>query len=277
MGGRIWLGTIGIALVLVGAAMAGGLLPEPSHRVSATPPWSPPSTEPITLPSASPTASAAVPTPSPSRPARPAAPVLRLAGAFPAEGAGTFILDRRTGPVHGTAGDLRRFRVAVENGAPETVAAFAAAVDAALGDPRSWPAGRQVRLQRVGAASPHDFTIYLASARTSGRMCAAGGVNIQVGGEPYTSCRVAGKVIINLARWRLSASDYVANRVPLSTYRMYVINHEVGHQLGNGHERCPGRGRPAPVMQKQTLGLDGCVAYPWPYRDGRRYTGPPGD
>ena len=29
-------------------------------------------------------------------------------------------------------------------------------------------------------------------------------------------------------------------------------------------------------MQQQTFDLQGCTAYSWPYRDGKRYAGPPG-
>ncbi|MEU9507620.1 DUF3152 domain-containing protein [Micromonospora sp. NPDC048170] len=211
-------------------------------------------------------------TTAPSTTASPPA-VLRLPGPVPSAGRGSFGYDDRVGPVLGDAGTLRRYRVAVESGAGEDTGEFAAAVELALTGPGSWVDGG-LRLQQVGPASRHDFTVYLATAETAGRMCAAGGVNIRVGGRPYTSCRAPGKVIINLERWRLSVPHFVSAKVPLSVYRTYVVNHEVGHQLGHRHERCPGKGRVAPVMMQQTLFLNGCVANPWPYRDGRRYAGP---
>ncbi|MFF0469198.1 DUF3152 domain-containing protein [Micromonospora zamorensis] len=217
-------------------------------------------------PSVSPSPSEAVPS-SPS-------PVLRAPGAVPSAGTGGFGYDARSGPVLGRAGELRRYRVAVESGSNEDAAEFGLAVQTALAGPGSWVDSGRLRLQQVPGDAPRDFTVYLATARTAGRMCADGGVDIRVGGRPYTSCRAPGQVIINLDRWRLSVPHFVSAGVPLAVYRTYVVNHEVGHQLGHRHERCPGAGRPAPVMMQQTLFLNGCRVNQWPYLDGRRYAGP---
>jgi hypothetical protein len=171
---------------------------------------------------------------------------------------GSFSYLTTYGPVLGSAGPIRRFHVGVEKPAAAP-AAFAAEIDRALGDHRSWIAARRFRLRRVPSAEHAEFTIYLASARTSERMCRAGG-GLETGG--YTSCRVPRQVIINDDRWESAIRGYGA---PLATYRAYAINHEVGHQLGHGHQPCPGKGRLAPVMMQQTFGLKGCVANPWPY------------
>jgi hypothetical protein len=190
---------------------------------------------------------------------------------FPNTGPGTFDFAGTAGQVLGTAGTLRTFRVAVETGSGVAPDAFAATIDTILGDPRSWIASQSVRFQRVaGTTKGYDFTIYLATPATSESMCREDGLYT----DQYTSCRLmSGKVVINLARWLTAIPAYGA---PLSTYQEYAINHEVGHQLGHGHEGCPGAGKLAPVMMQQTLGLKDCVANAWPYPDGPTpYTGQP--
>jgi Protein of unknown function (DUF3152) len=184
------------------------------------------------------------------------------------KGTGTFTPADSEGRLLGTAGALRRFRVEVEDGINEDSGAFATTIDQVLGDQRSWIASGQLRLQRVPKAAPADFTIFLASPATSESMCAVGGLHT----DKFTSCRLPGQVIINDARWLTAVPNYGA---PLEVYRAYAINHEVGHELGHGHEACTGAGRLAPVMQQQTLGLKGCVANSWPFVDGQRYAGPP--
>jgi hypothetical protein len=207
---------------------------------------------------------AAVPPVAATHTAAPATTVVRAAGT-----SGTFDYAGGYGPVLGFAGPIRRFHLGVEKPDPAgAAAAFADEVDRTLGDHRSWIAARRFRFQRVPPAVHADFTVYLASARTSERMCRIGGLETGA----YTSCRLPGKVIINDDRWVGAVRGYGA---PLGTYRAYAINHEVGHQLGHGHEACPGKGRPAPVMMQQTFGLRGCVANSWPYPRGKRYSGPP--
>jgi Protein of unknown function (DUF3152) len=106
--------------------------------------------------------------------------------------------------VRGSGGWLHRYRVAVELGIGVDVEQFATEVDMILGDPRGWIAGGNVRLQRVPAGARAEFTVYLASATTSKRMCRAGGFNT----KGYTSCRVSGKVVLNVDRWNTAVPGY---------------------------------------------------------------------
>jgi hypothetical protein len=155
-----------------------------------------------------------------------------------------------------------RYRVAVERSIHGLDAGgFARQVTATLEDPRSWG----VPLRRVGPGRGYDFTIYLATPRTRDLLCGDAR-------DGYTSCRNGDSVVLNVARWVKAVPGY-----DLTRYREYMVDHEVGHRLGHGHERCPGTGRPAPVMQQQTLGLHGCRPNAWPRIDGRRYDGPAGE
>ncbi|WP_067499088.1 DUF3152 domain-containing protein [Actinoplanes sp. TFC3] len=212
---------------------------------------------------------ASAPVPSAPVPPAPASEVAKpVPITYPAHGSGRWKhASAQSGPAAGQGGRLLRYRVLVERdigGLPPN--AFADTVTATLADPRGWTAGGRWRLQRVGPGSPYDFTIYLATPGTRDPLCGDAS-------DGYTSCRNAGKVVLNVARWVKGVPHYGAG---LATYRQYMVNHEVGHRLGQGHELCPGPGEPAPVMQQQTLGLHDCTANAWPYLHGERYAGVPG-
>ena len=262
-------------LVAVGTLVAGATQISRPDEPSSAPPAPSPAVSSAAI---SPVVSSVAP---PVAPLPPAASVpvldpeaLTLPGKVPTHGSEKFDYAPGRGLTLGRSGPVRHFKVAVEKGSGEDLTAFTEQVESTLGDPRSWVGDGKSRLQRVSAKEPADFTVYLATRDTAGEMCAAGGTNIRVGGRPYTSCRTPGRAIVNLDRWRTSAPPYRDAKVPLVTYRQYVINHEVGHEFGHHHEGCPRRGGPAPVMVQQTLTLRGCVPYAWPRRGNGRLAGP---
>ncbi|MDI6098631.1 DUF3152 domain-containing protein [Actinoplanes sp. NEAU-A12] len=279
---QAWLVVLAAALVLLTVVAVGRPFGEPGPPGNAASAVSPPipqlapgaSAVPSQAPDGVAVTSEPPASPAPAEPPFPAEGVLRLDGDTPVTGSGDFEFVNERGPVAGSQGTIRRFKVAVEKGSGEDVAGFAAQVRAVLSDERSWIGAGRFRLQMVAGADQADFTVYLATRETAGRMCERGGTNIRIGGVPYTSCRVTGKAIINLDRWRGSARPYVEAGTGLAAYRQYVINHEVGHEFGHRHEGCPVSGGPAPVMVQQTLTLRGCVPYSWPRRDGQDLSGP---
>lgn len=84
------------------------------------------------------------------------------------------------------------------------------------------------------------------------------------------SCRVGRFVIINQDRWLGATSSWNNASGSLRDYRHMVINHEVGHWLGHGHYSCGGAGQLAPVMQQQSMDLQGCKFNPWPLKQELR-------
>lgn len=151
------------------------------------------------------------------------------------------------------SGAVRRFVVEVEEGLPVSPSSFAAKVESVLFDPRGWIGGGYA-LQRV-SAGPVAFRVTLARPATTDRLCAP----LRTNG--YFSCYMDGRAVLNHARWTGGAPPYAGD---LASYRVYMVNHEVGHALAHRHRACPGTGLPAPVMVQQTKGLFGCARNPWP-------------
>ncbi|HEX6754735.1 MAG TPA: DUF3152 domain-containing protein, partial [Mycobacteriales bacterium] len=158
-------------------------------------------------------------------------------------------------------GPVKRYQVELEAGVAADGPAFAAAVQKTLADRRSWGGKGAMAFQRVDSG-PIDFRVSLTSSLTVRKLC---GYTL-----PFeTSCYNGelGRAVINDARWVRGAVAYSGD---LAAYRVYVINHEVGHALGNGHQPCRKAGTLAPVMMQQTLGLTtpgvgDCKPNPWPY------------
>ncbi|MFF4918367.1 DUF3152 domain-containing protein [Streptomyces tendae] len=186
---------------------------------------------------------------------------------IPSSGPGTFATAGGGGDLVGGSGRTLTYVVQVEDGIGIPAQDVAAEVERVLADERGWTADGKVGFRRVSAGAS-DFRVRLATAGTVDDIC--GQYGLDTGGE--VNCNVGQDVMVNLKRWLL-ATQYYADDV--TSYRALIINHEVGHFLGHGHEGCPGAGRPAPVMMQQIKGLHGCRTNVWPYdADGRAVTGP---
>ncbi|MHA6782315.1 DUF3152 domain-containing protein [Pseudonocardia saturnea] len=190
----------------------------------------------------------AAPTPLPAD----AAAGIRAAG-VPQVGTGSISVVPGAVPAPGP-GPVRTVRVEVEDGLAVDGAAFADFVLATLNDPRGW--GRDGALSFARTDGEAAIVVVLASPDTAAALCRP----LVTHGR--LSCRIGSRAVLTYFRWVEAVPDYGDDR---TGYRRYLVNHEVGHVLGHGHEPCPGPGAPAPVMQQQTKGLLGCAPNSWPH------------
>ncbi|MCW1096471.1 DUF3152 domain-containing protein [Streptomyces sp. RS2] len=187
--------------------------------------------------------------------------------AIPATGPGTFVTAQADGTTVGTGSRVRRYKVLVEEGIDVRPSAAAAEIADVLADDRGWTRDGTNSFRLVSSGS-YDFVVKIATPGTVDQICGAAGLLTR--GE--VNCSVGTDVVVNLKRWVLGSPEFDG---PIHEYRALIVNHEVGHRIGHGHETCPGAGRPAPAMMQQIKGLKGCVANAWPYDEDGAYLGGP--
>ncbi len=154
----------------------------------------------------------------------------------------------------------------VPQGTPETVgirfesqvadvsaAELASTALTILNDPRGW-----IRAGFTFVADENGpYRVVLAEGPDVDELC----LPLRTFGR--VSCQNGPVVALNADRWRNAVGHWVLG---VDVYRGYLVNHEVGHLIGQRHPkpRCPVAGRPAGVMEQQTAGLEGCIGNPWP-------------
>jgi len=168
-------------------------------------------------------------------------------GTFVPKGKNTWHVVKGTSPPMGSGQKKYTFTVEVEDGIgnPQADVEFAALVDSTLADPRSWIGSGGYTLQRVDSGNP-SFKISLTSQLTV-RSAAVCGWQIRYESSCYA--RGTHRVALNDARWARGAVSFNGD---LGSYRVYAINHEVGHALGYLHQPCSVNGGLAPVMMQQS-------------------------
>lgn len=150
--------------------------------------------------------------------------------------------------------DEVRYRIVTRGDVDTDVEEFGDAIEYILDDPRGWRRAG-VSFTRV-ESGPADLNVVLATPEgvaSFGRPCSS-----------RFSCRYGNNAAINEDRWLGATKAWNETDASLADYRRMVVNHEVGHWLGHGHEHCEGDGEPAPVMQQQSKDLQGCAPNPWP-------------
>ncbi|MEU3464934.1 DUF3152 domain-containing protein [Streptomyces sp. NPDC006733] len=261
--------TLTVLAVLVGGAAAwwsGGSDDAADASASSSPPG-PSSAAPAASKDAAPSTTAS------KAPTTPASPTTKKADdkpiPVPKSGPGTF----RAGKGKGSGstvgqGTILTYRVQVEDGIALSADQAVDEVAAILADSRSWTRDGKHGFRQVSSGTA-DLVIRIATPDTADALCLAA-IHMDTGNE--LNCEVPGGVVVNLRRWILGSPTFTG---PISDYRALIINHEVGHSLGHGHEGCPGRGKLAPAMMQQIKGLNGCKPNAWPYdRQGHYISGP---
>lgn len=151
---------------------------------------------------------------------------------------------------------------------------FIKTVQETLSDSKSWAAQLGIAVIFIDR-NPSDyeynvFKIFLKENDEICKKCSAPGVEFE---KLKLNCAITGAKIrecyINLYRWINGASE---SGLPLSEYRKYQINHEIGHLFGlddypqQDSKLIVNKNKTAPVMLQHTIGHGLMISNCWPLK-----------
>lgn len=156
-------------------------------------------------------------------------------------------------PAKPSTGRVVTYSVTTRGAVTANLAEFKQQANQTLNDSRGWS---RLGVKFSEVTSGGEFTLILSVASEL--------PNFSAGCSAEYSCNVGRNVIINQDRWLGATPSWNNAGGSIRDYRHMVVNHETGHWLGHGHKNCGGAGQAAPVMQQQSIDLQGCKFNPWP-------------
>jgi hypothetical protein len=277
-GRGIALKSLGAALIVIVVAFAVGIAAGWGTSLFAnvlepTPPSPSPSLSPS--PSATPTMDVSVPPMDPIT--RSIDEADRVAGlrtlAFPVQGDGTFTTAPAPDATPPDSGIVQYVRIDVEDGLQMANGKLSAFVMAALNDAQGWGhEGPTTYIQTDGAP---DVRIVLASPYTAAALCPTphepAPLTPSASPSPSTSptvsqppitvqCATQGAIVVSVYDWIQGVSGFAENRTDA---RIYLLNHGLGHILGNPDVGCK-KGVADVMVNQQELPAK-CTPNPWPF------------
>jgi hypothetical protein len=216
----------------------------------------------------------------------------RIAGLIsldvPERGDGTFVVVPGTSEPIGT-GPTRWVRIEIENGLPLDPTVVAEYVMSVLNDSQGWTARDRVSFGRTDGVA--DIRIVFATPKVAEVLCARSHDPLTVAIEPpdvptvpgavtvspspitsaspspaaeVPSCAEQGMVVVSAYRW---ASGMEVFGDDANAGHAYMINHPMGHLLGEPDAACGGANQLASVMVNHELDITPCTPNGWPFPD----------
>ncbi len=194
------------------------------------------------------------------------------------------------------AGSVRWVRIEIEDGLPINAEVATAYVMGILNDPQGWGAHGRVSFGRTEGAA--DIRVIVASPKRAESMCARphdaatvvvqppdvppGPIGIAATEEPTPSatpsasaspspsasaerepsCADRGMIVLSAYKWATGIPVFGDDA---KSGHAYMLNHAVGHILGEVDVTCEGKDEVAGIMVNQELDITPCLPNGWPF------------